>query len=73
MPMVDPASNTGSSTATGVTAPVRPTCSTMSFRRVVTCCAGNLKAIAHRGNFEVVPRRSRSAIVLTLITTPSVS
>ena len=34
---------------------------------------GNLKAVAQRGNFAVVPRRSRSARSSTLTTTPSVS
>ncbi len=68
-----PASRTGSSTANGVTAPVRPTLTSMASSRVVACCAGNLKAIAQRGNFSVAPSRSRAARSSTLMTTPSVS
>ncbi len=40
---------------------------------VVACCAGYLKAVAQRGNFEVVPRRARRARSFSLMTTPSVS
>ena len=68
-----PASITGSSTAYGVTAPVRPTLTSIACSVVVACCAGNLKAVAQRGNFAVAPSRSRSARSSTLITTPSVS
>ena len=59
--MVDPASRTGSSTATGVTAPVRPTCRAMRLQRGRRPAgAGNLNAIAQRGNFDVAPSRSRA-------------
>src|SRR4051812_42166692 len=56
---IDPAMNTGSSIANGVTAPVRPTFTSMLLSSVVFCSAGNLNAIAHRGNLLVVPSRVR--------------
>ena len=71
--IVLPASLTGSSTAYGVTAPVRPTFTSIAFSVVVACCAGNLNAVAQRGNFAVAPSVSRSARSSTLMTTPSVS
>ena len=71
--IVEPATNTGSSTAYGVFAPVRPTFTSIRRSRVCACCAGNLNAVAHRGNLAVAPRRARSARSSTLITTPSVS
>jgi hypothetical protein len=71
--IVEPARNTGSSTAYGVAAPVRPMLTSILSSLVVACCAGNLNAVAHRGNFAVVPRRSRSARSSTFTTTPSVS
>ena len=40
--MVEPATNTGSSTATGVSAPVRPTPTIMSLTVVVFSSGGNL-------------------------------
>ena len=52
---VTPPTRTGSSTAKGVTAPVRPTLTMMSLSRVVCSSAGNLYAIAHLGNFDVLP------------------
>src|SRR2546425_1187118 len=58
---VVPASFTGSRTAYGVTAPVRPTLTSIAVRVVVACCAGNLKAVAQRGNFAVVPSFARRA------------
>ena len=58
---------------TACRAPVRPTLTSIFSSRVCACCAGNLNAIAQRGNFEVVPSRSRSARSSTLMTTPSVS
>ena len=72
MEIVEPASFTGSSTAYGVTAPVLPTFTSIASSVVVACCAGNLKAVAHRGNFAVAPSVSRSARSSTLMTTPSV-
>ena len=71
--IVEPARNTGSSTAYGVTAPVRPTFTSIFSSVVCACCAGNLNAVAQRGNLAVVPSRSRSARSSTLTTTPSVS
>ena len=65
--IVEPATNTGSSTAYGVFAPVRPTFTSIRSSFVCSCCAGNLNAVAHRGNFAVVPSRSRSARSSTLI------
>src|SRR5512138_3020507 len=50
---VEPDTNTGSSVANGVTAPVRPTLTSLLLRRVVFCSAGNLKATAQRGNLLV--------------------
>ncbi len=71
--IVVPESLTGSSTATGVRAPVRPTWTTMSLTRVVAWRAGNLKAAAQRGDLAVNPRASRWAAELTLRTMPSAS
>ncbi len=70
---VEPDTKTGSSIANGVTAPVRPTFTSMLLRSVVFCSAGNLNAIAHLGNLLVVPRRARRSMRSSLITTPSVS
>jgi hypothetical protein len=44
--------------ATGVSAPVRPTCTVIERTVVTARSAGNLKAIAHFGNFDVAPRMS---------------
>ncbi len=52
-----PPTVTGVSRATGVTAPVRPTCRSMASRIVRACCAGNLRAIAQRGERETKPSR----------------
>ena len=71
--IVEPARRTGSRTANGVTAPVRPTLTSIRSSFVWACCAGNLKAVAHLGNFAVAPSRSRTARSSTLTTTPSVS
>ena len=46
---VTPPTNTGLSRATGVIAPVRPTCTSMSSNVVVASSAGNLCARAKRG------------------------
>ena len=53
---VVPDRRTGSSTATGVRAPVRPTWTMMSRSFVVAWRAGNLKATAPRGALAVDPR-----------------
>ena len=47
-----PASSTGSSSAYGVTAPVRPTLTRMRRTFVCACCAGNLNAVAQRGKLR---------------------
>ncbi len=46
---VTPPTCTGRSFATGVSAPVRPTWTSMASITVVACCGGNLNAIAQRG------------------------
>ena len=46
---VDPATSTGSISATGVSLPVRPTCTVMSRKSVVFSSGGNLNAMAQRG------------------------
>ena len=43
--------------ATGVNAPVRPTCTSMFTTSVSACRAGYLKAIAHRGAFGCIAER----------------
>ena len=70
---VVPPTKIGSSTANGVTAPVRPTLTAISFSSVVFCSAGNLNATAQRGNLLVVPSLRRRSSASTLMTTPSVS
>ena len=71
--IVDPATTVGSRIAKGVAAPVRPIFTSMRCSIATFCSAGNLTATAHRGNFDVKPRRSRSARSSSLTTTPSVS
>ena len=70
---VTPPTSTGSSLATGVTAPVLPTEANMPFIIVVTCCALNFPAIAQRGLLLLAPSSSRRDNELTLITEPSIS
>ena len=53
-----PPTVTGSSSATGVMAPVRPTWIVIAFSRVCACSAGNLWAIAQRGARLTKPSRS---------------
>ena len=53
-----PPTVTGSSLATGVSAPVRPTWISMSLTMVVAFSAGNLCAIAQRGVRDTKPSRS---------------
>ena len=69
---VDPLTRTGSSTATGVNTPVRPTWTRMSRNLVSTRSASYLKAMAQRGDLAVNPSRSRWAKESTFITAPSV-
>src|SRR5262249_56403357 len=70
---VTPPTCTGSSTATGVSVPVLPTCTIMSFTNVCSCLAGYLNAIAHRGDFDVKPSSFCMPIEFTFTTTPSIS
>ena len=63
---VVPPTNTGSRRATGVMAPVRPTCTSMSSSTVVACSAGNLCARANRGERETNPSCSCKLRRLTL-------
>ena len=53
-----PPTVTGSSLATGVSAPVRPTWMSMSRKIVVAFSAGNLWATAQRGERDTKPSRS---------------
>ena len=55
---VTPPTKTGSSLATGVSAPVRPTCTSMAATVLVASSAGNLCATAKRGARATKPRRS---------------
>lgn len=68
-----PATRTGSSSATGVSTPVRPTWIAMALSRVVTCSGGNFRAKAQRGARAVWPKSSCKARLFTLATTPSIS
>jgi hypothetical protein len=70
---VDPATRTGSSTAYGVTRPVRPTLTRTSTSLVLTSSGGYLNAIAQRGARLVDPSRHWTEIWSALITTPSIS
>ncbi len=71
--IVTPPTNTGSSTANGVTFPVRPVWTSIERRIVVRSSGGNLYAIAHRGAWDVAPSRCCSSVWSTLITVPSIS
>ena len=71
--IVTPATDTGSSSATGVRIPVRPTDGTMFRTRVCPRCALNLNAIAQRGDRDTSPSRRCMAALFTLATTPSTS
>ena len=70
---VEPATTTGSSSATGVSTPVRPTCTVMSRSSVVFSSGGNLKAMAQRGARAVKPISACRAKESTFTTTPSIS
>src|SRR5262249_27247928 len=70
---VTPPTCTGSSTATGVSVPVRPTRTITSFTTVVSCRAGYLNAIAQRGDLDVNPSSFCMPIDFTFTTTPSIS
>ena len=69
---VTPPTGTGSRSATGVSVPVRPTCTRMFRTRVAACWAAYLYATAQRGALAVLPSSSHRAISSTLMTTPSV-
>jgi hypothetical protein len=70
---VTPPTKMGSSTAYGVTRPVRPTFTGMSSSRVVAVSGGYLNAIAQRGARLVEPSRRWTATSSTFTTTPSIS
>ena len=70
---VTPPTNTGSSFATGVMAPVRPTWKSTALSVVVASWAGYLNAMAQRGLRVTVPKASCSANSFTFTTTPSIS
>ncbi len=70
---VTPPTRTGRSFATGVSAPVRPTCTSIASTTVVSCCGGNLKAIAQRGERGRLPISCCHAMRFTLKTVPSTS
>jgi len=59
---VTPPTKTGAKRATGVKAPVRPTCTSMSNNVVLASSAGNLWARAKRGARETNPARFCNAI-----------
>ena len=71
--IVEPATVTGSNSATGVSTPVRPTCTRISRRTVRLSSGGNLNAIAQRGARAVKPSASCWAKESTFTTTPSMS
>ena len=68
-----PARATGSNSATGVTAPVRPTCTTSFSSLLGASSAGYFRAMAQRGAFWVVPASSCRRRSLSFTTTPSVA
>ena len=68
-----PPSFTGSTSATGVSTPVRPTEAQMRVTRVASSCGGYLKATAQRGALEAAPSRARRSRSSTFTTMPSVS
>ncbi len=70
---VDPEMNTGSSSATGVRTPVRPTWMVMRRSFVSICSGQNLYAHAHFGNLDVAPSWVWSESWFTLMTAPSVA
>jgi hypothetical protein len=68
---ITPPTCTGSSTATGVITPVRPTCTSIRSSVVVRVSAGNLYATPHRGARLDEPAAARSAGWSALMTAPS--
>ena len=71
--IVEPSRNTGSSSATGVSVPVRPTWTVIALSLVCVCSGAYLKAMAQRGALAVAPTRSRRSKRFSLMTAPSVS
>mmetsp|Transcript_25794 Transcript_25794/g.86677 ORF Transcript_25794/g.86677 Transcript_25794/m.86677 type:complete len:444 (+) Transcript_25794:598-1929(+) len=73
--MVTPPTLTGSTSATGVSEPVRPTVTSMPTRRVASqgTSASNLCATAPRGALRVAPHARTAAAPSTLYTAPSIS
>ncbi len=63
---VTPPTNTGASLATGVSLPVRPTCTSMACTVVSCSCAGYLCATAQRGSRETKPNSRCNSKELTL-------
>ena len=55
---VTPLTSTGFRCATGVSAPVRPTCTSIDSTVVTACRAAYLYAMAQRGAFDVKPKRA---------------
>ena len=70
---VTPPTTTGSSTANGLSAPVRPTLTPMSRSVVRAVVGANLKAIAQRGSRLTEPSRRCCSKLDTLTTAPSMS
>ena len=68
-----PPTVTGSSSATGVKVPMRPTWMRMALSRVRACSAANFWAIAQRGARLTKPSRSCQSSRFTLKTMPSMS
>ena len=63
---VTPPTNTGASLATGVSLPVRPTCTSMASTVVSCSCAGYLWATAQRGSRVTKPSCFCSGKAFTL-------
>ena len=70
---VEPDIYTGSSLATGVTAPLLPTFISISSTIVDISSGGNLNAVAHLGAREVNPSSFCKIKLSIFITTPSVA
>ena len=68
-----PPTNTAFRRATGVIAPVRPTCTVMSSTMVCASSAGYLCAIANLGARDTNPNSFCWEKLFTLYTTPSIS
>ena len=71
--IVEPATTTGSNSATGVSTPVRPTCTRIWRKTVLFSSGGNLNAMDQRGARAVKPRLACEANESTFTTTPSMS